>query len=129
MTASATSRGVGRGGTADAIANQQRINTASDQLRMVSNLENQMDMFENQRNQQLGQLNARSADRPPAYIPSTPIPMPNTSGMIMGAALSGIGAGLGAFGGMIAGGGGSAGSGSLPANYNPSTVAALNMGG
>lgn len=104
MAASAGSRGVGRGGTAQAIQNQMRLNTSSDQLRMVTNLENQMDMFENQRAQQLGQLNARSADRPPAYIPSTPIPMPNTSGMVLGAALSGLGQGLGAFGGMIAGG-------------------------
>lgn len=105
MSASMASRGTGRGGTADAIKNQQFMNAASDQLRMVGNLENQLDMFENQRNQQMSQLNARSADRPPAYIPSTPIPMPNTGGMIAAAALSSGGAALGGMAGMFAGGG------------------------
>jgi len=98
------SRGIGRGGTAAAISNQQIINAASDQLRMQTNFENQMDMFANQRNQALSQINARTADAPPMYIPSTPIPMPNTQGMVLGAALSGLGQGLGAFGGVLAGG-------------------------
>ncbi len=103
ISASAGSRGAGRGGTADAIANQLKTNSVSDQMRIKSNLENQLDMFENNRNQQLGQLNARSVDMPPTYIPSTPIPTPNTDGMVMGAMLSGLGSGLGGLAGMMSG--------------------------
>ncbi len=103
IRASAGSRGAGRGGTADALANQLKTNSISDQLRIQTNMENQFDMFENKRNQQLGQINARSADVPPTYIPSTPIPTPNMSGMVLGAALSGLGNGLGGLAGMMSG--------------------------
>lgn len=133
---SAGSRGAGRGGTADAIKNMSRENSASDQLRIKANFENQLDMFENQRNQQLGQLNARSADKPPMYIPSAPIPMPNTDGMVLGAALSGLGAGLGGVAGMMSG---MQGTQNTPQAYNtylsatggvsPSQIAALNLAG
>jgi len=116
VTSSSGGRGMGRGGTADALANQQRINASSDQLRIQANLDNQLDGFENARNQQLGQLNARAANMPPQYIPSTPIPMPNTDGMVLGAALSGLGSGLGGLAGMFSGATGT------PASGTPNTM-------
>lgn len=131
LSSSSGSRGMGRGGTADALANQLKANTTSDQLRIQSNLNNQLDMFENKRNQQMGQLNARSVDKPPSYLPSTPIPMPNTDGMVMGAMLSGLGQGLGGVSGMMSGMQSTAPS---PGPYtpaavglNPSQVAAMSM--
>lgn len=131
LTSSSGSRGMGRGGTADALSNQIKANTTTDQIRIQSNLENQLDMFENKRNQQLGQLNARSADRPPSYMPSSPVPMPNTDGMVMGAMLSGLGGALGGVSGMMSGMQSTA---PTPGPYtpaavglNPSQVAAMSM--
>ena len=129
ITASTGSRGVGRGGTADALANQLRTNTSDDQLRMVTNLENQLDMFENKRNQQLGQINARSADKPPMYFPSTPIPEPNTSGMVLGSILGGLGAGIGGMAGAFSGAPSAAAPTTAPGGMPFSQVAALNLGG
>lgn len=105
--ASMASRGAARGGTAEAIAKQMEMDASSDQLRIKANFNNQMDMFETQRNQQLSKRNLRQTTAPPQYIPSTPVPMPNTSGMVAGATLSGLGGMLGGLAGMKDGSGNS----------------------
>lgn len=103
MTASLESRGSTRGGTAAALKNQLIENANADQFRMVKNLYNSFDQFANERQQTLSQLNARTGDMPPMYLPSAPIPVPANNGAVLGAALSGLGQGLGALAGARAG--------------------------
>ena len=101
---SMSSRGVGRGGTADAIQRQAENDMANDLARLRTNDMNQLAQFENQRNQMLKQRNMRPTNQPPTYIPATPVQQPDTSGMMMGALLGataqGLGGLAGAFGGM-----------------------------
>ena len=96
-------RGMARGGTADAIARQADTDFYADLMRIETNADNQIAMFGNQRNAALKQRNMRPATQPPTYIPSTPIPPANTSGMMTGAALASLGTALGGMAG-IAGG-------------------------
>ncbi len=130
LTAGSASRGMARGGTADALKNQMAINTASDQIRIKQNFNNQMDMFENKRNQELSQRNLRPSTEPPMYMPSAPIPMPDTSGMMTGAILGAIGQGLGGAAGIAAGTQSTQSTPTTaPGGVPFSTVAALNLGG
>ena len=130
LTAGSASRGMARGGTADALKNQMAINTASDQIRIKQNFNNQMDMFENKRNQELSQRNLRPSTQPPTYMPSAPIPMPDTSGMMTGAMLGAIGQGLGGAAGIYAGTQPKAPTATTaPGNMSFSNVAALSLGG
>ena len=87
------SRGMGRGGTADAIARQTESDFQSDMVRMRNNNQAQLAAFKNQRNASLRQRNMRKSDMPPTYIPSTPIPPPSNAqyaGQIMGAVAQGL---------------------------------------
>lgn len=102
------SRGIGRGGTADAIQRQAEQDFYADMVRMRVNNRNEMEAFRSQRNQQLKQRNLRPVDQPPTYVPSTPIPAPDTSGAT-GQMLGAIAQGLGGLAGVAAGMGGSAG--------------------
>lgn len=96
------SRGVGRGGTADAIARQTDADFNSDIARMRVNNTYEMAAFKNARNQALRQRNMRPSDQPPTYIPSTPIPQPSTAGYT-GQMLGAIAQGLGGLAGIYAG--------------------------
>ncbi len=96
---SLTSRGVGRGGTAEAIQRQAENDMANDLVRLRTNDMNQLAQFENQRNQMLKQRNMRPTNQPPTYIPATPVQQPSTSGMMMGALLGATAQGLGGLAG------------------------------
>tara|TARA_B100001059_G_scaffold222456_1_gene246418 strand:+ start:5636 stop:6358 length:723 start_codon:yes stop_codon:yes gene_type:complete len=100
---SSGSRGMARGGTADALARQTDSDFNSDMVRMRNNNAAQMSMFTNQRNSSLRQRNMRPVNQPPTYVPSTPIPAPNNAqytGQIMGAVAQGLGGMAGAVSGM-----------------------------
>lgn len=97
-----TSRGVGRGGTADAIRRQSENDLMNDLARLQVNDVNQMAQFKNQRNQMLKQRNMRPTDQPPTYIPATPVQKPDTSGMMAGALLGAAAQGLGGIAGAYA---------------------------
>lgn len=102
------SRGMGRGGTADAIARQTESDFQSDMVRMRNNNQAQLASFKNQRNASLRQRQMRKADMPPTYIPSTPIPPPSDAqyaGQIMGAVAQGLGGLAGTVAGSNLGGG------------------------
>tara|TARA_B110000008_G_scaffold231721_1_gene235004 strand:+ start:810 stop:1532 length:723 start_codon:yes stop_codon:yes gene_type:complete len=87
-----TSRGTGRGGTADAVQSQLDRDAAADSGRIRVNFSNQRDSFENSRNAAMQSLFSGGATaKPPTYFPSSPIPMPDTSGQLMGSILSSIG--------------------------------------
>ena len=101
QNSSISSRGMARGGSADAIRRQSEADFTNDLARMRVNDTNQLAAFGNQRNQMLKQRNMRPTNQPPTYIPATPIQPPNTSGMMMAAVLGGLGQGLGAVGGAI----------------------------
>lgn len=98
----ATSRGTGRGGTADALAASAERAAAEDSIRIQRNGKNQIDAIVSQRNAQLMEIFGKSQpQRPPTYFPSTPIPQPDTSGMMTGAVLGAVGGALGAYGGKM----------------------------
>jgi len=103
-----TSRGVGRGGSAEAIQRQAENDFNNDWARIRVNDESQLAQFENQRNQMLKQRNMRPSTQPPTYIPATPVQQPDTSGMMLGALLGataqGLGGLAGAFGASQSGG-------------------------
>lgn len=98
-----TSRGAGRGGTADAIKRQAENDFNNDWARIRVNDESQLAQFENQRNQMLKQRNMRPTNQPPTYIPATPVQQPDTSGMMMGALLGATAQGLGGLAGAFGG--------------------------
>ena len=101
---SMTSRGAGRGGTADAVRAQLDRDAAADSARIRVNFQNQRDSFENKRNAAMAELFSGSATpKPPTYFPSTPIPMPDTSGSQIAAALGGLGSVVGGMAGMADG--------------------------
>lgn len=107
LEGSMASRGTARGGTADALRRQASTNAANDSFRIRTNLGNQLDAFENKRNASMAQLFSKKAPpAPPTYFPSTPIPEPDTSGMMLGAVLSGIGSTIGGIAGANAAGSG-----------------------
>jgi len=89
------SRGMARGGSADAIARQAEADFENDLARMRVNDTNQLAMFENQRNSMLKQRNMRPSNQPPTYIPATPVQRPNTDYMVPAALMGGIAQGLG----------------------------------
>jgi hypothetical protein len=96
------SRGVGRGGTADALERQLNHTAAEDSLRIRQNGQNQLDAVASQRNAQLMEIFGKAqAPKPPTYFPSSPIPQPDTSGMMTGAVLGAIGGAIGAYGGKM----------------------------
>ena len=97
------SRGMSRGGTADAIQNQTEVDTANDLARMSSNYDAQLSAIDNQRNQALRQRNLRPSNQPPTYIPATPVQRPDTSGMMTGAILGSLASGLGGLAGIYGG--------------------------
>ncbi len=108
---SMTSRGAGRGGTADAVRAQLDRDAAADSARIRVNFSNQRDQFENKRNAAMAQLFSGSATpKPPTYFPSSPIPMPDTSGQLAATALGAMGQVIGGAAGMYDGsqGGGGA---------------------
>lgn len=131
------SRGMGRGGTSEAIKNQARTDMMNDLGRIRVNDTYQLAAIENQRNQMLKQRNMRPTNQPPTYIPATPVQPPNTSGMLMGAMLGGLASGIGGLAGAFSAGqsGGPSAQqvgqmqGMMASGYNPSTVAALNLAG
>lgn len=126
---SMASRGMGRGGTADAIAAQTEADFQSDMVRMRNNNQASLGALKNQRNQALRQRNMRPTDQPPTYIPSTPIPPPNTAAMD-GAILGAVAQGLGGLAGVAAGGGfnfGGGGSTAMPVGAQ--SVGSLGAGG
>lgn len=96
------SRGVGRGGSADAIQRQTQMNMLNDHSRIRINDEYQLAAFENQRNEILKKRNLRPTNQPPTYIPATPVQPPNTSGMVTGALIGSIAQGLGGIAGVVA---------------------------
>ena len=97
---SMASRGASRGGTADAIAAQLDRDAAADSARIRVNFQNQRDSFTNKRNAAMAELFSGPATaKPPTYFPSTPIPMPDTSGSQIAAALGGLGSVIGAYAG------------------------------
>ena len=100
---SLASRGFARGGTSEAIQRQAAVDSKNDLIRIQSNADAQISQYTNQRNQQLAQRNLMKTSGPGGYIPSTPIAMPDTSGMMTGALLGAIGQGLGGVAGMFAG--------------------------
>lgn len=102
QSASVASRGMARGGTAEAIARQADADFKNDLARLRVNDTNQLAAFENQRNQMLKQRNMRPTNQPPTYIPSTPVQPPNTSGMMTGALLGATAQGLGGLAGIYA---------------------------
>ena len=85
------SRGAGRGGTADAVQNMLSVDAASDSARIRQNFATQRDGF-----------SAPSTPKPPTYFPSTPIPMPDTSGAMAATVLSSMGSLVGGIGGVAA---------------------------
>ena len=100
VTMSMNSRGSGRGGTADALQAQLNHTAAQDSLRIKQNGQNQIDALASQRNAQLMQIFGKpQPPKPPTYFPSSPIPMPDTSGMMMGAVLGSIGGAIGSYAG------------------------------
>ncbi len=133
QTASLASRGMARGGSADAIKNQTEVDRINDLARIQVNDQNALAAFGNQRNQMLKQRNMRPTNQPPTYIPATPVQPPNTSGMMMAAVLGGLGQGLGALGGAISasqpGADPTTAPTTAPGGVSFSTVAALNLGG
>jgi hypothetical protein len=96
---SLTSRGAGRGGTAQAIQNQTETDVMNDLARIRTNELNSLEQLEAQRNRQLQQRNMRPATQPPTYIPATPVQSPNTNGMLAGALLGAMGQTIGGFAG------------------------------
>ncbi len=111
---SMSSRGAGRGGTADALRKQLDRDAAADAGRIRQNFQNQRDGFVNKRNAAMEQLfSGPATPKPPTYFPSTPIPMPDNSGAMTAAGLGGLGSGVGGIAGMSAGsqGGGDGGGG------------------
>lgn len=96
-----SSRGAGRGGTAEAIQRQAQQDFENDLARIRVNDEYQLAAFENQRNQMLKQRNLRPTNQPPTYIPATPVQPPNTSGMMTGALLGSLASGLGGLAGVV----------------------------
>ena len=73
---------------------------AQDSLRIKQNGQNQIDALASQRNAQLMQIFGKpQPPKPPTYFPSSPIPMPDTSGMMMGAVLGSIGGAIGSYAG------------------------------
>ena len=97
------SRGAGRGGTADAVQNMLSVDAASDSARIRQNFAAQRDGFTNQRNTYMAKLfSAPSTPKPPTYFPSTPIPMPDTSGAMAATVLSSMGSLVGGIGGVAA---------------------------
>lgn len=109
---SLASRGMGRGGTADAIKRQADSDFWNDLIRIEANYDNQRSMYDNQRNQALKQRNMMTTKMPATYIPSVPIPQPDTSGMMSGAIMSSIGQIAGGAAGIYAGMGGMGGASS-----------------
>lgn len=101
QVSSMASRGMGRGGSADAIRRQTEADFANDLARIDTNFDYQMSTIENQRNQALKQRNLRPSDQPPTYIPATPVQPPNTSGMMTGALLGAVAQGLGGLAGVV----------------------------
>ena len=102
QSGSLASRGVGRGGSAEAIQRQTEKNMLNDHARLRINDEYQLAAFQNQRNEILKKRNLRPTNQPPTYIPATPVQMPNTSGMVAGALLGAVAQGLGGIGGAMA---------------------------
>lgn len=106
---SMTSRGAGRGGTADAVRAQLDRDAAADSARIRVNFSNQRDQFENKRNASMAQLFGQpGTPKPPTYFPSTPIPMPDNSGAMTAAVLGGLGSVIGGAAGMADGSQGAA---------------------
>ena len=122
---SLTSRGMGRGGTAEAIASQAENDFQNDLVRLRVNDRNQLAQFENQRNQMLKQRNMRPTNQPPTYIPATPVQKPDTSGMMMGALLGATAQGLGGLAGVFGGMQPSGASGGITPAAGASPSAAL----
>ena len=122
------SRGMGRGGTSDAIKAQAKTDMMNDLSRIRINDTYQIAAIENQRNQMLKQRNMRPSNQPPTYIPSTPVQPPQTGGMMAGALLGGIASGLGGLAGAFAAGQPSSSAASTPAagsfSTNPNIPAA-----
>ena len=101
---SMTSRGAGRGGTADAVRAQLDRDSAADSARIRVNFSNQRDQFENKRNAAMAQLFGQpGTPKPPTYFPSSPIPMPDTSGQLAATALGAMGQVIGGAAGMYDG--------------------------
>jgi multidrug efflux pump subunit AcrA (membrane-fusion protein) len=123
LDGSMASRGTSRGGTAEALKRQSATDAANDSFRIRTNLGNQLDAFENQRNASLKQLFSQKVPAaPPTYFPSTPIPQPDTSGAMLGAVLSGIGSTIGGIAGANA-----AGSGIAPGSSESFNMAQMSM--
>ncbi len=102
--ASIASRGMARGGSAEAIARQSETDLMNDLARIQLNDSNALASIEAQRNQMLKQRNLRPVTQPPTYIPSTPVQPPNTSGMMAGALLGSLASGLGGIAGAVGAG-------------------------
>ena len=99
----AASRGTSRGGTADALERQMDRVAAEDSIRIQRNGQNQIDAIMSRRNAELMNIFGKpQPPKPPTYFPSTPIPQPDTSGMMTGAILSGVGSLVGGIGGVMA---------------------------
>lgn len=99
----AASRGTSRGGTADALERQMDRVSAEDSIRIQQNGQNQIDAIMSRRNAELMNIFGKpQPPKPPTYFPSTPIPQPDTSGMMTGAILSGVGSLVGGIGGVMA---------------------------
>lgn len=106
---SMTSRGAGRGGTADALRKQLDRDAAADAGRIRQNFQNQRDGFVNKRNAAMEQLfSGPATPKPPTYFPSTPIPMPDNSGAMTAAVLGGLGSVVGGMAGRYGGSQGAA---------------------
>ena len=99
QSGSLASRGIGRGGSAEAIKRQTQMNMLNDHSRIRINDEYQLAAFENQRNEVLKKRNLRPTNQPPTYIPATPVQMPNTDGLMAGALLGAVAQGLGGLAG------------------------------
>jgi len=126
---SMSSRGAGRGGTADALRKQLDRDAAADAGRIRQNFQNQRDGFVNKRNAAMEQLfSGPATPKPPTYFPSTPIPMPDNSGAMTAAVLGGLGSVVGGLAGMEGGSQGGGGGGALEApsagDYMTSTLGA-----
>jgi len=127
---SIASRGMARGGTADAIARQADADFANDLARIRVNDKNQLAAFENQRNQMLKGRNMRPTNQPPTYLPATPVQPPNTSGMMAGALMGSLASGLGGLAGAVGASQPAApAAATAPGGMPFSQVAALNLGG
>jgi hypothetical protein len=129
--ASMASRGMARGGSAEAITRQSETDLMNDLARIKINDVNALSGIEAQRNQMLKQRNMRPVTQPPTYIPSTPVQPPNTSGMMAGALLGSLASGIGGLAGVFdAGqpGGGTSGGWGGYAQGTPQYAQAASMG-